>query len=126
MSRGSAESAVGKGAEDVIDPLLCFQFRVLDDLLGDENTFIRVGTHGRLVVPKAWERVGGRSHDPLGFAMDNSEIRNSSTFGVLKVTLMPHAYTWEFIPVAGETFTDSGSGVCHNRAPQEANVHGLK
>jgi hypothetical protein len=70
--------------------------------------------------------TGGRSHDPLGFAMDNSEIRNSSTFGVLKVTLMPHAYTWEFIPVAGETFTDSGSGVCHNRAPQEANVHGLK
>lgn len=67
--------------------------------------------------------TGGRSHDPLGFAMDNSEVRNMTTFGVLKVTLMPHAYTWEFIPVEGETFTDSGSGVCHNRAPQEARAH---
>ena len=67
--------------------------------------------------------TGGRSHDPLGFAMDNSEVRNTDTFGVLKVTLMPHAYTWEFIPVEGQTFTDSGSGVCHNRAPQEARTH---
>lgn len=66
--------------------------------------------------------TGGRSHDPLGFAMDNSEVRNMDTFGVLKVTLMPHGYTWEFIPVQGQTFTDSGSGVCHNRAPQEAST----
>jgi acid phosphatase type 7 len=64
--------------------------------------------------------TGGRSHDPLGFTMDNSEVRNMDTFGVIKVTLMPHAYTWEFVPVEGSTFTDSGSGVCHNRAPQEA------
>ncbi|MBV8514191.1 MAG: metallophosphoesterase [Acidobacteria bacterium] len=64
--------------------------------------------------------TGGRSHDPLGFATDNSEVRNMDTFGVIKITLMPHAYTWEFVPVEGSTFTDSGSGVCHNRAPQEA------
>jgi hypothetical protein len=70
--------------------------------------------------------TGGRSHDPLGFAMDNSEVRNMDTFGVIKVTLMPHGYTWEFIPVEGSTFTDSGSGVCHNRAPQEARVGGVK
>ena len=68
--------------------------------------------------------TGGRSHDPLGFTMDNSEVRNMDTFGVLKVTLMPHGYTWEFIPVEGQTFTDSGSGVCHNRAPIEARTHG--
>jgi hypothetical protein len=70
--------------------------------------------------------TGGRSHDPLGFAMDNSEARNMDTFGVIKVTLMPHGYTWEFIPVEGSTFTDSGSGVCHNRAPVEARVSGVK
>ncbi len=64
--------------------------------------------------------TGGRSHDPLGFAMDNSEVRNTDTFGVIKVTLMPHAYKWEFIPVEGQTFTDSGSGVCHNRPPKVA------
>jgi len=52
--------------------------------------------------------------------MDNSEVRNTDTFGVIKVTLMPHAYKWEFIPVEGQTFTDSGSGVCHNRVLKAA------
>jgi len=70
--------------------------------------------------------TGGRSHDPLGFAMDNSEVRNMDTFGVIKITLMPQAYTWEFVPIKGQTFTDSGSAVCHNRAPQEARVSSTK
>ncbi len=70
--------------------------------------------------------TGGRSHYPLGFTMDNSEVRNMDTFGVIKVTLMPHGYTWEFIPVEGSAFTDSGSGVCHNRAPQEARATSLE
>jgi VCBS repeat-containing protein len=41
----------------------------------------------------------------------NSEVRGDVP-GVLKVTLHPTSYDWEFIPVAGETFTDSGSGTC--------------
>ena len=43
----------------------------------------------------------------------NSEVRNSTTFGVLKLTLSAGSYTWEFIPAAGGSFTDSGSGTCH-------------
>ncbi|WDZ86291.1 DUF7594 domain-containing protein [Micromonospora cathayae] len=43
----------------------------------------------------------------------NSEVRNGTTFGVLKLTLSPSSYTWQFLPVAGATFTDSGSGTCH-------------
>jgi hypothetical protein len=43
----------------------------------------------------------------------NSEARNDRTHGVLKLTLHPEGYDWEFVPVAGGTFTDSGSGVCH-------------
>ena len=66
--------------------------------------------------------TGGRSHDPLGFAIPNSEVRDSDTYGVLKVTLSPHGYTWEFIPEEGKTFRDSGAGVCHNQAPQEAHA----
>lgn len=61
--------------------------------------------------------TGGRSHDPLGFATPNSELREWKTYGVLKLTLEPGKYSWEFIPVAGSTFHDSGSGVCHNAAP---------
>lgn len=66
--------------------------------------------------------TGGRSHYPLGSAAANSEVRDTDTFGVLKLTLLPHGYTWEFIPVQGKTFRDSGAGVCHNQAPQEAHA----
>jgi len=59
--------------------------------------------------------TGGRSHDPLGFAIANSEVRNTNTFGVLKLTLIPGSYSWEFVPVEGETFTDSGTGFCPPR-----------
>lgn len=68
--------------------------------------------------------TGGRSHDPLGFAIANSEVRDANTFGVLKVTLSPRGYTWEFIPEEGKTFRDSGVAVCHNQAPQEAHAAG--
>lgn len=70
--------------------------------------------------------TGGRSHDPLGFATANSEVRDADTFGVLKLTLSPHGYTWEFIPEEGKTFRDSGMGICHNQAPQEAHASNLK
>jgi hypothetical protein len=66
--------------------------------------------------------TGGRSHDPLGFATNNSEVRDADTFGVLKVVLSPHSYTWEFVPEEGKAFRDSGVGICHNQAPQEADA----
>jgi acid phosphatase type 7 len=58
--------------------------------------------------------TGGKSHTILGFATANSEVRNADTFGVLKLTLSPKSYRWEFIPQLGMTFTDSGKGTCHN------------
>ncbi len=60
--------------------------------------------------------TGGRSHTPLGFAQPNSEVRDDRTYGVLKLTLSPGKYRWEFVPVAGQTFRDSGEGTCHNLA----------
>jgi acid phosphatase type 7 len=66
--------------------------------------------------------TGGRSHDPLGFATNNSEVRDADTFGVLKVVLSPHGYTWEFLPEEGKAFRDAGVGICHNQAPQEAHA----
>ncbi|HEV8715238.1 MAG TPA: glycosyltransferase family 39 protein [Candidatus Binatia bacterium] len=42
----------------------------------------------------------------------NSEVRNSSTWGVLKLTLHATEYDWDFIPVAGGTFRDAGSAAC--------------
>ena len=43
----------------------------------------------------------------------NSEVRNSTAMGVLKLTLKSNGYDWQFIPVAGSSFSDSGSGTCH-------------
>ena len=57
--------------------------------------------------------TGGISHYPFGEIQPNSEVRNADTYGVLKLTLRPTDYEWEFVPVAGKTFSDSGSGSCH-------------
>jgi calcineurin-like phosphoesterase family protein len=56
--------------------------------------------------------TGGASRHPFGPPIANSEKRNN-THGVLKLTLRPNRYRWEFVPVAGGTFRDSGSGRCH-------------
>jgi acid phosphatase type 7 len=57
--------------------------------------------------------TGGGSLRPFEANKPNSEVRNHDTFGVLRLTLRPNSYDWEFVPVAGGTFTDSGSGSCH-------------
>jgi len=58
--------------------------------------------------------TGGESHyNDEGTPLPNSEVFNGTTFGVLKLTLGAGTYSWQFIPVAGASFTDSGSGTCH-------------
>jgi len=57
--------------------------------------------------------TGGMSHYGFGTILSTSQVRNSSTFGVLKLTLNSSSYSWQFVPVAGSTFTDSGSTNCH-------------
>ncbi len=59
--------------------------------------------------------TGGKTLRTFGTVKPNSEIRADKVFGVLKLTLHPKKYEWEFIPTAGETFTDSGSGSCHKQ-----------
>jgi hypothetical protein len=46
----------------------------------------------------------------------NSEVRNDTTWGVAKLTLHPTTYDWEFIPILGQTFTDSGTASCIDTA----------
>lgn len=57
--------------------------------------------------------TGGRSHYSRGIVKANSEVFNGTTYGVLKLTLSPGSYAWQFVPVSGGTFTDSGTGRCH-------------
>ena len=48
----------------------------------------------------------------------NSETRDDRTHGVLKLTLHSRSYDWEFVPVEGGAFTDSGTAPCH-AAPEK-------
>jgi uncharacterized protein YjdB len=57
--------------------------------------------------------TGGESHYTGNSPIANSQVFNGSTFGVLKLTLSAGTYSWQFIPVSGQSFTDSGSGTCH-------------
>jgi hypothetical protein len=57
--------------------------------------------------------TGGKNHRPFSAPHANSEVRDATAFGVLKLTLLPGRYEWEFIPEAGKSFTDSGKGTCH-------------
>jgi len=60
-----------------------------------------VGTGGRVMRPM------DAVHQP------NSEAANDTTFGVLDLKLNPAGYDWEFVPVAGAGYTDSGTSSCH-------------
>ena len=57
--------------------------------------------------------MGGASHYSFGTIQPNSEARNSDTYGVLKLTLRSDGYDWQFVPEAGKSYADAGSGTCH-------------
>jgi hypothetical protein len=57
--------------------------------------------------------TGGRNHTFIRTVRPNSEVRNDDTFGVLRMTLHPEGYDWEFRPVPGGSFRDSGTAACH-------------
>jgi hypothetical protein len=57
--------------------------------------------------------TGGAAPAPFLFVKANSEVRGAGTCGVLKLTLSDDRYAWQFIPVEGRTFTDSGETATH-------------
>ncbi len=62
--------------------------------------------------------TGGESHTAFRERAANSEVFNDKTFGVLRLTLYAKSYEWQFIPVAGQTFSDVGRGDCHSIPPR--------
>ncbi len=57
--------------------------------------------------------TGGIGHISLTNIFPRSQVRNGDTYGVFKLYLYDDSYAWKFIPIAGKTFTDSGSTACH-------------
>jgi hypothetical protein len=93
-------------------------------LAGHEHSYERFAPQdpdGRLDKANGIREIvagtGGKSHTMLGIPQPNSEVRNDNTYGVVKMTLAAHNYKWEFIPVPGSSFRDSGKGICHNQPP---------
>ena len=56
--------------------------------------------------------TGGANHTSMAKSAKNSQVRDSTTFGILQLTLHRSRYDWKFIPEGG-SFTDSGSTACH-------------
>ncbi len=59
--------------------------------------------------------TGGRSHYKFseGEIHPNTETGDDDTFGVLQLTLHADGYSWEFLPIEGKTYTDTGREDCH-------------
>jgi acid phosphatase type 7 len=56
--------------------------------------------------------TGGRSQRPFGAARPRSVVRQTGTYGVLRLTLRPEGYSWAFLRASGEPFGDTGTGRC--------------
>jgi acid phosphatase type 7 len=56
--------------------------------------------------------TGGRSNYPVLWRLRGSVVVNDGVFGVLRLTLRPEAYDWQFLPVPGSSFRDRGSARC--------------
>ena len=57
--------------------------------------------------------TGGQGTTSFDTPLATSELRNTGTYGVLKLTLSAGGYAWAFVPAGSGTFRDSGSTACH-------------
>ncbi len=77
--------------------------------------------HPRVRGRHGWRAASTR----LGTLDANSEVYDGSTWGVFKLTLHEASYDWQFLPVAGWTFTDSGTQAVHAAPPVTSTNGGL-
>src|SRR5207302_1027719 len=62
--------------------------------------------------------TGGEGLDqPNTNRIANSEVNISQVYGVLRLSLADGSYAWRFMPVAGQTASDSGSAACPHAPP---------
>src|SRR2546421_6539446 len=62
--------------------------------------------------------TGGEGLDqPNTNRIPTSLVNISQVYGVRRLTLADGSYSWRFVPVAGQTASDSGSAACHHAPP---------
>ena len=115
-------SGASHGNNTAVAPLWAALYEYNADVIlnGHEHVYERFAPQDPAGVADALRGIrqftvgtGGRSHYTFGAIQANSQVREGNTYGVLKLTLRAGAFDWQFVPVAGATFTDSGSGTCH-------------
>jgi hypothetical protein len=89
-------------------------------LSGDEHQYERFAPQTADGVADAARGIrqfvvgtGGAQLYPLGPPLPNSEVRDNTTHGVLRLTLGQDGYTWQFVPVGNGEPRDVGRGTCH-------------
>jgi len=59
--------------------------------------------------------TGGGDTHPVGSPFIDGTVRSGEgAAGVMVFTLRPDAYEWQFVPIAGRTFTETGERACHD------------
>jgi hypothetical protein len=115
-------SATRHGSDASMEPLwqALYDFHAEIVVVGHDHNYERFApqTPAGVADPTTGIRefvagTGGKGIEPGSSLIANSEVFDDTTFGVLKLTLGAGTYSWQFIPIAGQTFTDSGSGTCH-------------
>ena len=117
FSSGNTHSAATQGP--VFQPLYDAHAEIL--LSGNDHDYERFGPQAPDQTSDPDSGVvqfvvgtGGKSHGAINLPLEpSSQAQNADSYGVLVLTLHPGSYDWRFIPVAGRTFTDSGSRDCH-------------
>ena len=114
-------SGIRHGDNASVGPIwdVLYQYRADVVLNGHEHHYERIAqkSPSGAVDPGRGIRTfivgtGGVGGGAVGALEPGSEVRNVSTLGVLKLTLRATSYDWQFVPVAGQSFTDSGSASC--------------
>jgi hypothetical protein len=57
--------------------------------------------------------TGGRSITPFRTILPNSEVQDTTSFGVLSLKLGSGGYVWQFVATPGMPLEDGGISVCH-------------
>jgi hypothetical protein len=71
------------------------------------------GTQDDLGLREFIVGTGGSSLSSYAQTYPTSRVEDASSFGVLKMTLYPLKYDWQFVPAGTGTFSDSGTARCH-------------
>jgi acid phosphatase type 7 len=114
-------SGVAHGNDPEVKPLWGYAANA-DVVIGghdhDYERFAPQDSEGKLDLKKGIRDfvvgTGGKnSHRSFADPKPNNEVRQAETLGVLKLTLHPTSYEWEFVPEEGKIFTDSGGANYH-------------